>query len=169
MKLARREKIIVYAAAATICCFLFIELLILPLFDKKAEIKKEIITKEREIGELAEMSRKYRRLDRMSGNIKKVLATRKKDFTLLSFLVKAAEKASVNVTKTNQSESKTDGKYEELKVDLTLEAITLEQLTNYLYLIEKPDQLVFVKRIRITDNKRKEGYLDSFLTVITFQ
>ena len=86
MKLAKREKIFVYAASALIFLFLVIELLISPLIDKKAEWKREITAKERGIEELDEMSRKYQIMDKLSGNITSVLSKRKDGFTLFSFL-----------------------------------------------------------------------------------
>lgn len=170
MKFARREKIFVYSAAILICLFLIIELLILPVLDKKDRMEREIIAKEDGIGELAEMSKKYQQLDRLSGSIEKVISNRNRGFTLFSFLEAAAGQANVknNLTGMKPSESEGLNGYREQMVEIKLEAVTLEQLTEYLYLIEKPDQLVFIKRISITDNKREKGYLDSILQVLTF-
>ncbi len=171
MKLAKREKIFVYTAAAFICFFLVVELLIIPFFDRKTEMRKEIITKEREIEELAEMSRKYQNIDRLSGNIAKVLSSRGTGFTLFSFLETAANQAKVkdNIKYMKPSESKSSDDYTEQMVELKLEAVTLEQLSGYLFLIEKPEQLVFIKRISITGNKKEKGSLDSILQVLTFK
>ena len=170
MKFARREKIFVYGAASLICVFLIIELLALPVLDKKDRMEKEIITKEKDIAELAEINRKYQQMDRLSGSIEKVLSSRKRGFNLFSFLETAAGQARVkgNITSMKPSESKGLDGYTETMVEIKLESVTLEQLTGYLYLIEKPDQLVFIKRISTTDNKREKGYLDSILQVLTF-
>jgi len=171
MKLAKREKIFVCAASALIFLFLIIELLIAPLIDKKAEWRKEIIAKERGIEELDEMSRKYQVMDKLSGNITNVLSKRQGGFTLFSFLETAAGQANVknNIKYMKPSESKGSGDYMEVMVEMKLEAITLDQLTEYLYLIENPEQLVFIKRISLTDNKREKGHLDSILQVLTFK
>jgi general secretion pathway protein M len=171
MKLARREKIFIYSASALIFLFLIIELLIVPLIDKKAEWKREIIAKERGIEELEEMSRKYQKMDKLSGDITEVLSGRKRGFTLFSFLETAAGQAGVksNIKDMKPSESKGSNDYTEVMVEMKLEAVTLDQLTEYLYLIENPDQLIFVKRISLTDNKREKGHLDSILQVLTFK
>lgn len=171
MKLAKREKIFVFGAVAFICFFLVIELLIIPFFDRKAELRREIITKEKEIEELDEIGRKYQNMDRLSGNISEVLSSRKRGFTLFSFLETAASQAKIkdNIKYMKPSESKGSDSYTEQMVEMKLEAITLEQLSGYLYLIEKPEQLVFIKRISITNNKREKGYLDSILQVLTFK
>ena len=170
MKFAKREKIFIYAAAAIICLFLIIELLFFPILDKKASMEREIKTKEDGIRELAEMSHKYQQLDRLSGSIEKSLSNRKRGFTLFSFLETTAGQAKVkgNITSMKPSETKGLDGYTETMVEVKLESITLEQLADYLYLIEKPDQLVFIKRISITDNKRDKGRLDSILQVLTF-
>lgn len=170
MKFAKREKIFVYSAAAFICLFLIIELLILPVLNKKDRMEREIITKEDGIRELAEMSQKYQQFDRLSGSIEKVISSRNRGFTLFSFLETTAGQANVksNITSMKPSESKGLEGYTETMVEVKLESVTLQQLTDYLYLIEKPDQLVFIKRISITDNKREKGYLDSILQVLTF-
>ena len=170
MKFAKREKIFIYAAAAIICAFLVIELLVLPVLGKKDRMEKEIVRKEKAILELAEMSQKFQQMDKLSGSIEKALSNRKRGFTLFSFLETTAGQARVksNITSMKPSESKGLDGYTETMVEVKLESITLEQLTNYLYLIEKPDQLVFIKRITITDNKREKGHLDSILQVLTF-
>ena len=54
-------------------------------------------------------------------------------------------------------------------VEMKLEAITLPQLVGYLYRIESPDDVVNIKRISISENKKEQGYLDAILQVITFQ
>ena len=69
MKLARREKIFVYIAATVICFFIIAELLIAPFFEKRKRMEKEIKNVENQIQELSELGRKYRDINRLSGNI----------------------------------------------------------------------------------------------------
>ena len=52
---------------------------------------------------------------------------------------------------------------------MKLESITLDQLTRYLYRIESPGDLVNIRRITISANKKEAGYLDAILQVFTFQ
>jgi hypothetical protein len=65
--------------------------------------------------------------------------------------------------------SATPGTYKESLVEMKLEAITLQQLIGYLSKIESPDNVVSIKRIRIEENKKKSGYLDAILHVLTFR
>ena len=52
---------------------------------------------------------------------------------------------------------------------MKLEAITLQQLIGYLSKIESPGNVVSIKRISISENKKKSGYLDAILQVLTFR
>ncbi len=61
------------------------------------------------------------------------------------------------------------GPYKESMVEMKLEAITLRQLVGYLYRIESPDDLINIKRISISQNKKEQGYLDAIIQVLTFQ
>ena len=54
-------------------------------------------------------------------------------------------------------------------VEMKLEALTLQQLVGYLYLIESPSNLVSIKRLSVNENKKEEGYLDAIVQVLTFQ
>ena len=67
------------------------------------------------------------------------------------------------------STSQGRGLYKEIMVEMKLEAITLNQLVNYLYGIESPEDLISIKRISIKENQRESGLLDAILQVLTFQ
>ena len=61
------------------------------------------------------------------------------------------------------------GPFKESMVEMKLEALTLQQLVGYLYLIESPGDLVSIKRLSVNENKKEEGYLDAIVQVLTFQ
>ena len=67
------------------------------------------------------------------------------------------------------SDSQGTGPYKESMVEMKLEGITLNQLVGYLYRIESPENIISIKRISITENKKESGYLDTILQVLTFQ
>ncbi|RLB28591.1 MAG: hypothetical protein DRG66_03385, partial [Deltaproteobacteria bacterium] len=100
-----------------------------------------------------------------------VLAKRKKGFTLFSFLEGTAGDAGVKayIKYMKPSISTGPGPYQESLVEMELEEITLNQLIGYLYRIESPDNVVSIKRISIKENKKKPGYIDAILQVLTFK
>jgi len=59
--------------------------------------------------------------------------------------------------------------YKESLVEIKLELVTLKQLIDYLYRIESTENVVIVKRFSANENKKKDGYLDAILQVLTFE
>jgi general secretion pathway protein M len=171
MKLARREKYFVSAAALSIAIFLLFQFLIFPFFDARKRFQRGVRAKEDALKEILRLSSEYNRYQKGSQGIKQILARRKKGFTLFSFLDKSAGNAGVkaNIKYMKPSTSTGLGPYKESLVEMKLEAITLQQLIGYLYRIESPVNVVSIKRISIKENKRKSGHIDAILQILTFQ
>jgi hypothetical protein len=99
------------------------------------------------------------------------MAKRGNGVTLISYLDQAAGTAEVKdyVKNVNPSPLKGSGQFKESVVEIKLEGITPEQMVNYLYRVENPDDLVFIKRMSIADNRKQEGYLDLTIQVFTYE
>ena len=171
MKLARREKYLVTATICVIVFFLLFQLLILPFFEKKARLERSIAKKVADLTDIALLSSEYENIKESTQKIQKIITRRKRGFTLFSFLEQQAGETQVKdqIKYMKPSSSKGEGSYNESLVEIKLEAITLKQLVVYLYRIEKPEDLIIVKRISIKGNKKTPGYLDAVLQVLTFQ
>jgi len=171
MKLARREKYFVSVAVCSVVAFSLFQFLILPFFQERAHIRRGIKAKEAGLSEMVNLTAEYRAHQKGSQGIKQILARRHKTFTLFSFLERAAGQAGVkeHIKYMKPSDSKAIGHYKESIVEMKLEAITLKQLVGYLYRIESPERGISLKRILIKETKRKSGYLDAVLQVMTFR
>jgi general secretion pathway protein M len=171
MKLARREKYFVLVALFSIGTFLLFQFLIFPFFEARERIKRGVGTKESALKEMIRLSSEYQRYRRGSRSIGQLIVSRKKGFTLFSFLEMAAGEAGVKtyIKYMKPSTSPGTGPYKESLVEMKLEAITLPQLISYLYRIESPNSLVSIKRISIKENKKGSGYLDTILQVMTLE
>ncbi len=173
IKLAKREKYIVLGAACLIALFLLINFLVLPFFKEKDRLTRGIALKETELKEIAGLSSEYRKYREDAGEMERILTKRGKGFTLMSYLDRAAGEAGVKsqikYMNPSKSSSKAIGSYEESGVEIKVEGINTDQLVSYLYLIEDPGDLIFIKRISVTDNKKQEGYLDSIIQVMTYE
>ena len=171
MKLAKREKYFVSLAVCAIAAFLLIQFLIFPFFEKRERFQKGINTREKEQKEIAILNAEYQEYKKNSQKMERILAKRKNGFSLFSFLESAAGEAQIkdHIKYMKPSTSKGSGTYKESMVEMKLEGVTINQLVNYLYRIEEPDYLIFIKRISINDNKKEAGYLDSILQVLTLQ
>jgi general secretion pathway protein M len=171
MKLAKREKYLISVAACCIAVFLFFQFLIFPFFENRTRIRRGLKAKEKGLEEIVNLRDEYQAYQKGSQGIQQRLASREQGFTLFSFLEKAACEAEVKarIKYMKPSVSSGTGPYKESMVEMKLEAITLQQLVGYMYRIESPDNLVNIKRISISQNKKEQGYLDAIIQVLTFQ
>ena len=171
MKLARREKYFISIAAVSISIFLLFEFLIFPFLEKRERIQGGLKAKEERMREIVMLGAEYQAIKKSSQVMDQLLARRKKGFTLFSFLDRAAGEAEVkdHIKYMKPSTSKGKGPYKESIIEMKLNAITLNQLVGYLYRIESPENVIKIKRVSITENKKESGYIDAVLRVLTFQ
>jgi general secretion pathway protein M len=171
IKLAKREKYIVIISACLISLFLIINFLVLPFFKAKDRLKKGIVAKEAEMKEIATLGTVYKENQKSANEISRAVARRGKGFTLMAFLDNAAGDTDLKefVKNLNPSPLKGTGPFKESYVEIKLEGINPDQMVKFLYRVEKPDELIFIKRITIMDNKKQEGYLDLTLQVMTYE
>jgi general secretion pathway protein M len=171
MKLARREKYFVLVALFFIATFLLFQFLIFPFFETRERVKRGVRAKEGALKEMIRLTSEYQRYRRGSQSIGQLIASRRRGFTLFSFLEMAAGEAEVKtyIKYMKPSTSAGTGPYKESLVEMKLEAISLPQLIGYLYRIESPSSLVSIKRVSIKENKKSSGYLDAILQVMTLQ
>ncbi len=171
MRLARREKYLVSLAGCAIALLILFHFIILPFFERREHLKKEVKQKGVALEEVIMMSAEYKAHKKSFQGLQKILAKREKGVTLFSFLEKAAGKAEVkgHIKYMKPSVSQGTGKYKESMVEMKLEGITLKQLVGYLYRIESPENVISIKRVSIKENKKEAGYLDAVLQVLTFQ
>jgi general secretion pathway protein M len=171
IKLAKREKYVVIISACVASLFLIINFLILPFFNAKDRLRKGIVTKEGEYKEIASLISVYKGYQKSADEISDAMAKRGKGVTLISYLDQAAGTAEVKdyVERVNPSPLKGSGQFKESVVEIKLDGVTPEQMVKYLYGIENPDYLVFIKRLSIADNRKQEGYLDLTIQVFTYE
>lgn len=170
VKFAKREKYVITIGALLIFFFFLFQLAIFPFFEKREYYQRGILKKEKDLNEISLLSAKYREVKEGASKIERVLAKRDKGFTLFSFLERAAGEARVKdrIKYMRPRQTRGQGIYKESLVEMKLEGVTLDQLVQYLYQVEKPEDFILVKRISINDDKKRPGYLDSIIQVFTF-
>lgn len=147
-----------------------IQLVVVPIMDSRERMQSGVAAKEKNLQEIVRLSYEYQVLKQGSETLSQRLSSRPTNFTLFSFLEKAAGEAGVknNIKYMKPSASTGKGPFKESLVEMKLETITLKQMVEYLKLIESPDDIVSIKRISIQTNKKEEQYLDAILQVLTF-
>ena len=170
MQLAKREKYLVTLAVIVIVLGAVIQFVFTPFLAKKELYKNNVTAKQNNLQEMVALREEYLLLEQDSDVLTQRLAQRPKNFTLFSFLEKAAGDAGVkeNIKSMKPSASEGKGPFKESLVEMKLERITLGQMVDYLKLIESPEYLVNIKRLSIQSNKKETQFLDVVLQVLTF-
>lgn len=172
IKLSKREKYSIYLIAGFICLFVFFQFILFPFIDERDRLKRTIKVKTKILKEMIVLKSEYDMIKKKSDLSKNLVAMRKKGFTLFSFLDKntgeAGIKDHISYMKPSSSVQK-NSKYKISLVEMKLQAITLEQLTTYLYKIETSKNNVFIKRISITKTGKQEQFINAVLHVETIE
>lgn len=172
IKLSKREKYSIYLIVGFICLFVFFQFILFPFIDERNLLKRTIKVKTKILKEMIVLKSEYDMIKKKSGLSKNLIAKRKKGFTLFSFLDKntgeAGIKDHISYMKPSSSVQK-NSKYKISLVEMKLQAITLEQLTTYLYKIETSKNNVFIKRISITKTGKQEQFINAVLHVETIE
>lgn len=170
MQLAKREKYLIALAVIVVVAALLIQLVLVPFWDKREQFRNSVTVKQNNLQQMAGLRQEYLLLQQGSDTLAQSLKSRPENFTLFSFLEKAAGSAGVKEKIKYMKPSAATGKgpFKESLVEMKLERITLGQLVDYLKLIESPEKLVRIKRLSIQSNKKQTEYLDAILQVLTF-
>ncbi|SPD72474.1 conserved hypothetical protein [uncultured Desulfobacterium sp.] len=171
MRLARREKVLVALAGSVIIILIIFHFIVFPVFENRDRLRQGLKAKKATLDEMIAMSAEYKTIKGNSQGLQDILSRRDKGATLFSFLEKEADSADIksHIKYMKPSVSQGTGTYKESVVEMKLEAITLKQLVAYLYRIERPEDVIGVKRISIKENTKEEGYLDTILQVMTLE
>jgi general secretion pathway protein M len=169
MKIAQREKKLIAVAVGVVVVALFIQLLVMPFLENRRRMQRGIAAKQEALQTMAALSAEYRMFQEDALSTERHLTERQKNFTLFSYLEKAAGTDDIksHIKYMKPSESSGKGPFKESLVEMKLEQVSITQLIGYLQRIESPAELVSIKRISIQTNKVESSYLDAVLQVLT--
>lgn len=172
IKLNKREKIGVSVAVVAIVAFLVLQVLVFPLFDKSAQLSRTLSTREKELEQIMLLQAEYRQTAEKTQRAQRHLKTRKRGFTLFSFLETLAGQTGVKShiaymkpTTTTQK----DSPYRLSTVEMKLQEITMSQLLAYLHGIETSRDMISIKRLSISKGEQKADLINTVLQVETME
>ncbi len=171
-KLNRRDRYAIMAAVAVIGIFLIAQFVVEPLFSRMEQKKKNLRAKAVMLEQMRQFQAEYESLTQKTKISRSRFQNRQKDFTLFSFLDRLAGEAGIKDRISYMKPSKKVQKNSPFKiaqVEMKLEAITLEQLTNYLYGVETSKNIVDVTKISISKQETKQGLITAVLQVETVE
>ena len=168
-QLTGREKRMVFLAAGALVLFVLVQFVIFPLFDRHARLKKRLVAREKAVQETRLMQEQFRKLHQQSGSIAKQLEQREQGFSLFAFLEHNAEESEVkeHIAYMKPSETQDGELMTQSRVEMKLQAVSLEQLLTFLDKSEAPNNLVGIAKCTIQENTKEEGSLDATLVMIS--
>jgi len=171
-KLNKRERYAIMLGVGVAVIFLIAQFIVEPIFSQAEQKKQKLQTKSVMLEQMRQWQAEYNRLTRKADRSKSRFRNRKKGFTLFAFLNQLAGEAGIKDRITNMKPTKKAQKsspYKLSRVEMKLDAITLEQLTNYLYKVETSKNMVEIKKISISKKDKKQGLITAVLQVETFE
>jgi len=173
MKLARREKIMVYLALILIIGVVTAQFVVMPFMEERERLKNNVRYKIKALKELYTLKQEFDIVQQKASAAKAKMAKRQRNFSLYSFLEKVASEAGlkshVEKMQDNSPKKDKDSPYKVASVEMKLKDITLEQLSPFLYKIEKSKNNLTIGKIVIKEDKKNEGYIDVSLKVMTIE
>lgn len=169
LKMSQREKIAVSFAGGALLLFLIFTFVLNPMLNKRERLQKSIRTKEQQLEEMVEIQQKLGAATRKNESITTLLKTRDPGFSLFSFLEQSANASKVkkHIAYMKPADVRGDESLRQSLVEMKLQSVSLQQLVDFLVLIEVPEKVVAIKRISIQDNKKEQGALDVLLQIIS--
>jgi general secretion pathway protein M len=172
LNISRRERLALYLAGAFICLFILIQWVLVPLTDRQHQLDRVLAVKRHALEQMIALKSEFETIQAQSESSKNVLGNREKGFSLFSFLDALAGKIQIKERIAYMKPSTAVQKDSPLKtsqVEMKLEAITLKQLTDYLFGIEMSPNRVWVRRMALSRTEKPEGFIDAVLQVETHE
>ena len=170
--LNKRERYGVMLAAAVIAVFLIAVLIVEPFLSRTAAMKSSLRARADMLSEMQKLQTEFNGLKQQATVSTSRFKGRQKGFSLYSFMDRLAGEAGIKDQITRMKPTKSVQKnspYKISRVEMKLEAVTLEQLTNYLYGVETSRNMVNVKKISISKNKKTQELLTVVLQAETVE
>jgi len=150
---------------------LLAQLIVVPYFEARQKVRSAIVASDKALRELTALGTEYGVLRQRSEEIRRASERRPPGFTLFSYLEKRAGDAAVktNIRSLTPLMLAPTGAYEETAVEMRLDKLTMKQLTDFLYLVESPEEMIRVRRISVTKMKESPEYLSALIQVLIYQ
>ena len=170
MNLGGREKLVIIAGGVVVALLLFYRFGLSPALERLRMLDRLVAVKERDLHEMKTLRETYLAQKSLMEEVNRRLAQRGQDFAIFSFLEELANKTGIknNIMYMKPALTTPGELFRESSVEMRLEGIALQQLTRYLYDIERAPQLLRVRRMHIKPRPANPDQLDVTFQVSTF-
>lgn len=169
-KLDTKQRYMVCAGAVVVVVALVLTFAVFPMWDARTKMKKSIQSQSKKLEEMVKIDADFAAQDAQISRIKNAIASRRADFTLFSYLEKKAVLANVkgSIKQMSSMQGVKSPSFEETLIDLKLEKITTKQLTDFLYQVESPSEMIKIKRITVNKMKESPDYISAQLLIASY-
>ncbi|GIW39544.1 MAG: hypothetical protein KatS3mg076_0121 [Candidatus Binatia bacterium] len=165
-RMSARERTLVTVAGAVFFVTVLYAFVLDPLVSGKAVLSAQAARKERELQEMAELHTRYLELAQKLSLGERALAKTPPGFSLFTYLENTISQVlpRQRITSMNPEKKALGPELEEESVEFKLVQVSLEQLVDLLYRIEKSEHPLRVTRLRL---KKRPGDPHNFDVVAT--
>ena len=170
VQLSNREKIAVWSVTLLVGVLIGLEWGIFPVLQHRKSLDQAIRARSMELEEIQGLEKIHALLKQNAEGVRTRLASREKGFTLFSYLDRSAASAGVKENIAYMKPSGSDihsSDFKVFQVEMKLQAISLHQLSAFLYGVETADSLIRVKKASIAKTGQSAEGVDAILWVET--
>jgi general secretion pathway protein M len=167
-RLSSRERTLVGLAVGGITVALVYTMIWQPIEDQRVQLAKRIQTKQRELVEMQQMRESYLDLLAQFDLREKIIEKADPHFSLFPHIEATVSQVlggREKIASMNPQNKDISGTYREESVELKLTAVSLQQLVDLLYHIEKSDQPLRLTRLQVKKRAREPQTFDVTATV----
>lgn len=171
-QLHRRERYIITGATCLIGAFIIVQLIVLPLFNRKDRLHSSIKAKTQVLMEMRRLQSEYETLNASSQKSMARFGVREKGFRLFSFLDRLAKETGIkgNVIYMKPTiKEQPNSPYKLSRVEMKADAVTLKQLTTYLHGVETSKNMITIRKLSISKKSKNESLITAILQIETLE
>jgi len=171
-RLNRREKLALGIGIGFIGIFIFVKFLIFPFIDTRERLERSLAVHTRNYDEVQQLRAGYLAMKDRAAQSKIRFERRRRGFTLFSFLEELAAQVGIKdrITSMKPTSNKIkDSAYTQSLVDMKLNGISMEQMTQFIYRIETTQNMIHIRRLSLSKKEDDKGLLNVILQVETFE
>lgn len=172
IQINQREKTGLIIAGIALVLFGLWQWGLAPFLERLDQRAKQVTAKEKVVADMVVLKAEYQQLQQQSDQLSTKVGQRDPDFSLYAFLDglsgQAGLKNHIDYMKPSRRVESDNG-LTVSAVELKFLAITLEQLTDYLKLVEHNNLLIFIQRAALVPSGKTDDLLDATLMVETYE
>ena len=168
LRLSSRERTLVGLASGALAVILVYTMIWQPIEDARVQLGKRIQTKRQELVEMQQMREHYLDLLNQFELRQKIIERADPHFSLFPHIESTVSQVlggRDKIASMNPQNKEIGGAYREESVELKLNAVSLQQLTDLMYKIEKGTQPLRLTRLQIKKRPREPQTFDITATV----